>query len=208
MILPAYRLPIQPHQLAAGLLRALGRQPGHLILERPQVAAAVARPRHLGDYHPVLSAGDPRCPRFDEEAGEADIETAPATAAVALVVEGTAATADRAPLPLTAFRAHVRHQAAVRFLDQTLQHAVHHTEDPQPYTATRHVVCLLRVLISVEIVVGWRRAFSWLLVVCPSGGWDTAGDRFVISSSPRPRRGPVTRRGAASWRAEQAAQRL
>jgi len=96
----------------------------------------------------VLSAGDPRCPRFDEEAGEADIETAPATAAVALVVEGTAATADRAPLPLTAFRAHVRHQAAVGFLDQALQHAVHHTEDPQPYTATRHVVCLLRVRIE------------------------------------------------------------
>jgi hypothetical protein len=31
------------------------------------------------------------------------------------------------------------------------------------------------------------------------------GDRFVPSSSPRPRRGPVTRRGGASLRAEQAA---
>jgi len=36
---------------------------------------------------------------------------------------------------------------------------------------------------------------------------DRAGDRFDTSSSPRPRRGPVTRRGAASPRAEQAAQR-
>src|SRR5205823_364724 len=52
------------------------------------------------------------------------------------------------------FRAHVRRHAAVGFLDQALQHAVHHTEDPQPYTTTRHVVCLLRVLMSVEIVVG------------------------------------------------------
>src|SRR5438874_2396173 len=33
------------------------------------------------------------------------------------------------------------------------------------------------------------------------------GDRFVPSSSPRPRRGPVTRRGGASLRAKQAAQR-
>jgi hypothetical protein len=33
------------------------------------------------------------------------------------------------------------------------------------------------------------------------------GDRFVPSSSPRPRRGPVTRRGGASLRAEQAATR-
>src|ERR1700674_5564234 len=30
---PAYRFPVQSHQLAAGLLRALCRQPGDLILE-------------------------------------------------------------------------------------------------------------------------------------------------------------------------------
>src|SRR5713226_2878364 len=167
MILPAYRLPVEPHQLAAGLLRALGRQPGHLILERPQVAAAVARPRHLGDHHPVHVAGDPWCRRFQEEAAEADIETAPATAALALVVERIAVTADPTSLPLAAFRAHMRHQAAVGFLDQALQHAVHHTEDPQPYTATRHVVCLPRVRIEY-------RHRSWVGGVPPLGCWWSA----------------------------------
>src|SRR5262249_41791458 len=145
---PPHRLPVEPHQLAAGLLRALRRQPGHLILERPHITAAVASPRHADDHHPVRLAGHPWRVRFDEQAGEADIETAPATATLALVIEGTAVTADPTPLPLAAFRAHVRHQAAVRFLDQALQHAVHHTEDPHPYTATRHVVSLPRVRIE------------------------------------------------------------
>jgi hypothetical protein len=139
---PADRFPVQPHQLAAGLQGALRRKPGHLILEAPQIAAAMASPRDLRDHHPVLAAGDPRCGRFDEEAGVADIQTAPAPTALTLVVEGTAATADRAPLPLVALRAHVRHQAAVRFLDQALQHAMYHTQAAQPYTPTRHVVCL------------------------------------------------------------------
>jgi class 3 adenylate cyclase len=51
---PAHRLPVQPHQLAARFLRALRRQPGDLILERPQEAAAVARPGHSGDHHTVF----------------------------------------------------------------------------------------------------------------------------------------------------------
>src|SRR5713226_474037 len=144
---PAHRLPVQPHQLATGLLRALRRQPRDLILEGPQVAAAVTRPRHLRDHHPVHVAGDPWCRRFDEKARVAHIQAAPAAATLALIVEGTATPTYPTSLPLTALRAHVRHHTPVWLLDQTLQHAVHHAEAPQPYTATRHVVRLLRVLI-------------------------------------------------------------
>ena len=168
----------------------------------------MARPRHLGDHHPVHLAGDPWCRRFQEEAGEADIETAPATAALALVVERTAATADPTSLPLAAFRAHMRHQAAVGFLDQALQHAVHHTEDPQPYTATRHVVCLPRVRIEY-------RNRSWVGGVPPLGCCgapplrrDREGGPLRYQLVPAATKGtPSPARGGASLRAEQAAER-
>ena len=90
---PAHRLPVQPHQLAARLLRALRRQPGDLILEGAQEAAAMARPGHSGDHHPVLAAADAWCRRLHIEAGVAQIETAPPATALALVVQRT--TADR-----------------------------------------------------------------------------------------------------------------
>ena len=157
---PAHRLPVQPHELAAGLLRALRRQPGHLILEGAQVAAAVARPRHPGSHHAVLAAGDPRCRGFDQEAGVADVQATPAAATLALVVERTATATDPTPLPLAAVRAHVCHDAAVSFLDQLLQHAVYHTQDPEPYTPTRHVVSLPRVRIEHRNRNGRRRVFG------------------------------------------------
>src|SRR5207245_8575558 len=137
---PAHRLPVQPHQLATGLLRALRRQPRDLILEGPQVAAAVARPRHPGSHHAVLAAGDPRCRGFDAEAREANIQATPAAATLTLVVQRTATATDPAPLPLATLRAHVRHDAAVGLLAQALQHAGHLPAAAQPYPATRRVV--------------------------------------------------------------------
>src|SRR5260370_8082255 len=74
---PAHRLPVQPHQLATGLLRALRRQPRDLILEGPQVAAAVTRPRHLRDHHPLHVAGDPCARPFAEKARVTPIRPAP-----------------------------------------------------------------------------------------------------------------------------------
>src|SRR5450759_2532478 len=100
----------------------------------------MARPRHSGDQHPVLAAADPWCCRLHKEAGVAKIEATPSATSLALVVQGTAATAHAAPLPLAAFGPHVRHYAAVSFLDQVFQHTVFHTQDAEPYTPTRHVV--------------------------------------------------------------------
>jgi hypothetical protein len=38
--------------------------------------------------------------------------------------------------------------APVGFLDQVLQHAVFHTQNPEPYTPTRHIVSFSRVEID------------------------------------------------------------
>jgi len=114
----------------------------------------MARPRDSGDHHPVLAAADPWCRRLYTEAGVAKIEATPPTTPRALVVERTAATADRAPLPLAAFRAYVRHHAAISFLDQALQHTVHYTQNAEPYTPTRHVVSSHEFGLSIEIVGG------------------------------------------------------
>src|SRR5438105_614388 len=107
----------------------------------------MARPRHAGDQHPVLAAADPWCRRLHQEAGVAKIEATPSATSLALVVQRTAPTADGTPLPLAAFGPHVRHHVAISFLDQVLQHTIVHTQDAEPYTPTRHVVGLLRVLI-------------------------------------------------------------
>jgi len=56
-------------------------------------------------------------------------------------------------LPLAAFRAHVGDDAPVGLLHQAFQHAVYHTQNPEPYTPTRHVVSLLRIDLSVDSVV-------------------------------------------------------
>ena len=43
------------------------------------------------------------------------------------------------------YAVHVGDDAPVGFLDQALQHAVFHTQNPEPYTPTRHVVSFLRI---------------------------------------------------------------
>ena len=158
---PAHCLPVQPHQLATRFLRALRRQPGDLILERTQEAAAVARPGHSGDHHAVLATPDAGCRCLHDKAGGAQIQTAPPATALALIVEGTPLTADATPLSLAAFGAHVSYDTPVGFLDQALQHAVYHTQNPEPYTPTRHVVPLSRIDIEHRQRSGRRRASPW-----------------------------------------------
>ena len=172
-------------------------------------AGPLLRTLGRGDHHPVLATADAWCGCFHIEAGVAKIEATPPAPPLTLIVEWTTLTADPTPLPLAAFRAHVGDDTPVGFLDQALQHTVHHTQNAEPYTPTRHIVSFLHI--SVE-----RRNRSWCGGVSLSlarygaaAGRSLTGthDRTasLIGSSPRPRRGPVTRRGAASWRAEQAA---
>src|SRR4029453_5678030 len=105
----------------------------------------MARPGHSGDHHAVLATTDARRRRLHQEARRAQVETTPPAAPLALIVKWTTLTADPTPLPLAAFRAHMGDDAPVGFLDQALQHAVFHTQNPEPYTPTRHVVSLLRI---------------------------------------------------------------
>src|SRR3954453_7680319 len=113
----------------------------------------MTRPGHSRDHHAVPATADAGGCRLHIEAGVAKIETAPPTPALALIIEWTPLTADPTPLPLAAFGTHVGYDTPVGFLDQALQHAVHHTQNPEPYTPTRHVVSLLRIALSIDSVV-------------------------------------------------------
>src|SRR3954453_18033842 len=114
----------------------------------------MTRPGHSRDHHAVLATADAGCCRLHIEAGVAKIEATPPAPALALIIEWTPLTADPTPLPLAAFGTHVGYDTPVGFLDQALQHAVHPTQNPEPSPPPRHVVSLLRIALSIDIVGG------------------------------------------------------
>lgn len=83
---PAHRQPGEPHQLADRALRALRRQPRHLLLELARKPGALPRPGHPRDHDPVAPALDPRRLRLHERLRRPDVERPPTPSALAAVI--------------------------------------------------------------------------------------------------------------------------
>lgn len=154
---------------------------------------------------PKHAAVNPPCRRFDEEAGVPDIQAAPVPTPLALVVERTPATTNRAPLSLASFRPHVGHHTTLRVpRPGSPAHCLPDPECGAIHSDQARRLAPPPVRMDIEIVVRGG------VPVLPAGGGlpdrrDRERDCFVSNSSPPPRRGPVTRRGGASMLVEQAA---
>ena len=82
----ADRPPPDAQQLADGGLRAVGDEPGHLVVEVTGMARAMTCPGHLRDRRPVLRAAHPRRIGLEEALKGPKIETAPPSSPLAPVI--------------------------------------------------------------------------------------------------------------------------
>ncbi len=132
------------------------------------------------------------------EAGVAEVEAAPAAATGTLVVELAPAAADSAAVALVPGRSHLRYQASVHLLNHAFQDRANQTQDAQPYTATRHVVSLLRIPTSTSESYGRRRVLLSELAASQTEGVKAAlsapkGSLYARSRLPGPRPGGTCR---------------
>ena len=111
--------PRDPHQLGDRGLRALGGQPGHLLVEGQRVAGAVTGPGHLPHRRPVDRAAHPRRIGLEEHLHHAQVERPPAAPTLAAVVPSRTAPAHPAPASRRPRGTHVRddHLAVLVELD-------------------------------------------------------------------------------------------
>jgi hypothetical protein len=93
---PPDRAPRHPQQLPDRRPGGVDRKPRAGVLEATGEPGARPRPRHSRDDHAVLGATDPGRIGRKERLDHAKVERPPATAALALVVAGAAASAPRA----------------------------------------------------------------------------------------------------------------
>lgn len=140
----AHGPPGDAQELADRGLRAVGRQPGRLVVEGAGVARLVAGPRDRGHDDPVLRAAHPWRVGLQVRQRAAQVERAPAPAALAAVVpRALPAAAPAAPaLPLP--RTHPGDDRACFLVElDPLHHRPLDTEQPRPYLCLAHAVSTL-----------------------------------------------------------------
>ena len=136
--------PGDPHELDHRRLRALNRQPGHLVVERPRVTSAVSCPRDLGRDHPVRSTAHSRNIGLEITAQLADVERSP-TAATFTPVVATAPSTASPTAPSGALRgAHGDHEHPFGLVElDAFDDGSRQTQQPLPYACVPHPVCSL-----------------------------------------------------------------
>jgi len=94
----AHGAPGDPHQFGDRGLRALGRQPRHLLIEDPGMAGSVSGPGHDRDCRPVLGAVHPWRVRLEHDPDRAQIQTPPPATPLTGVIPRSTAPAPAAPV--------------------------------------------------------------------------------------------------------------
>jgi len=102
--------PSDPHQLGDRGLRALGGQPGHLLVKRAGVSSAVAGPGNLPHGRPVNRAIHPRGVSLEEDLGGPHVQRTPPAPTLATVIPGSPRPAGTASTPTRSSRPHMGHQ--------------------------------------------------------------------------------------------------
>jgi len=117
------------------------RQPGGLVIEGASVARVVTGPRHRGHDHAVLRADDPRRVGLDVHRDRAQIERAPAPAALACVVSRDLPTAAPAAVALPAPRTYRGYdRLGLRIELDPLDYRSLDIEQASPYRLHAHAV--------------------------------------------------------------------
>ena len=106
------RAPRDPHQLRDRGLRALRRQPRHLLIELAGMPGAVPGPRHRGDHDPVLRAANTRRVGFQEHDRRPHVQRPPTPPAVTTVITRATPPARTAAISFSPVRPHDDHQLA------------------------------------------------------------------------------------------------
>ena len=129
--------PGDAHQLAHRRLRGVGDEPAHLVLEGSRVARTVACPGDEGDRRPVGGAVHPRRIGLENTAQRPEVEAAPPSPLLTLVIAGRPHPAASTAPPAGLSHAHVDDDDRLVVLTlelHVLDHdAVVDTDDPAPY---------------------------------------------------------------------------
>jgi hypothetical protein len=138
---PTDRAPGQAQQLGDSGAGGVDRQPRHGVLKPSGEPGAMTRPRHRSDQHAVGGAGDAGRVGLQQRRDRAKVERAPATSPLALVVAGTATTAQRAAASAAAGRPHHGDKRTSLLVEHDLlDHRVLDTKQPLPYPCGSHAV--------------------------------------------------------------------
>ena len=134
--------PGDPHQLDHRRLRAVGDQPGDLIIERSGVPGAVTGPRHRRHRHPMVGAVDPWRVGLDEHPHRAGIQRPPPPSSLTPVIAGAAPTALAATTGDTPAEPARHHDLAgvLVELDGLDDDAAFDADHPRPYPLRLHPV--------------------------------------------------------------------
>jgi hypothetical protein len=138
---PADGAPGHPQQFGDRHPGSVDRQPRRGVLERAGEAGAVACPGHGRHDHAVAAATHPRRLGLQERLHYPEVQRAPASAPLAVVVARAASTADTAPAALTAGRPHQGDDGRCFLVERhMLDHGVLDAEQPRPYPLEPHAV--------------------------------------------------------------------